>query len=186
MTDATKVRVGVTGEVYNAVVGTTLPTDPNSALNAAFLARPLGYLTEDGVTQSINEDVTEIKAWQNGDTVRKIRTSQDLTYQFAMMETSKLTLETYYGNVSGFGTDPSLGSAHITGAELPHYSWVFHIIDGNARVRLVIPDGQITERGDTTYVGGDALSYPVTVTAYPSLFGIKAIVYVDNDVTTSS
>jgi hypothetical protein len=169
---ADNVRVGVTGGAYTAPDGTTLPEDATEALEAAFA--DVGYISEDGVVQSIGADITDIKAWQNGDVVRKIQTSHDLTYAFTMIETSDVTLEAYYGNYAA-------GEVQITGDQLPHGPWVLSVIDGDAEIRIVIPDGQVTERGDISYVNGDAVGYPITISCFPDDDGVKAYMYLDAD-----
>jgi len=169
MVTASNVAVGVTGDVSVAPTGTTLPTNSQVALNAAFEA--VGYISEDGVTQSISEDITDLKAWQNGDVVRKIQTAHDLTFAFTMIETSDTTLATYYGNYAA-------GAVEIDGTQLAHKSWVIDVVDGDDDIRVVIPDGQITERGDIVYQNGDAIGYPVTITAFPDGSSNKAYMYV--------
>jgi len=177
---AANVRIAITGGVYNAAVGTTLPTLATTALDAAFTARELGYLSDAGIVQSIATSTTNITAWQNADVVRKVQTEQDVTYKFDLLETSALTLETYYGNYTG---TTAQGVSQITGALMPHFSWIFHVIDGDARIRLVLPDAQVTDRGDTSMVNGAALVYPLTLTAYPDTSGVKAYAYLDSDVS---
>src|SRR6188768_3958900 len=90
------VVVGVTGDVYTAAVGTALPSDTDTALNASFL--PVGYLSEDGIVTSTSTDITDIKAWQNGTIVRKVQTSHDFTLKFSMLETNEKSLTVYYGS----------------------------------------------------------------------------------------
>lgn len=182
--DATKVRVAVTGEVYYAATSATKPTNATSTPDAAFTANLIGYLSEDGISMSISTDVTDIKAWQNGDTVRKIQTGSDVTFQFTAIEMNPKTLAAFLGNYTA--VDSTSGSAQITGSALPHKAWVFDVVDGDARVRLVVPDGQVTERGDVPIGGSDAISLPFTLTAYPDGSGVKAYLYIDHDVTVSS
>lgn len=169
MAVAENVRVGVTGTVNMGTSGATLPTTTVAALTNF---TDVGYISEDGVTQAINADVNDIKAWQNGDTVRKVQTSHDLTYHFVMLETNTETLEAYYGpdNLAG-------GVVEITGDQLPRLPWVLDVIDGDEVVRIVIPDGQITERGDVAFKNDDATGYEVTLTAYPDDNGVKAYQY---------
>lgn len=94
--DAKNVRVAVTGAALVAPLGTTAPTDSTTAVAATF--KDVGYISEDGVTQSISTDVSDIKAWQNGDVVRKVQTSHDYTLQFSMIETTDTTLKLYYAD----------------------------------------------------------------------------------------
>ena len=167
---ADNVRVAVTGGIFVAPTGTALPTSPLDALNGSFA--DLGYIGEDGITESQNADSADIKAMQNGDTVRKVQTSHDLTYQFTMIETTDAVLAQYYGPLSA-------GVVHVTGDQLPRQSWVLEIEDGDVLIRAVVPDGQITERGDITYANGEAIGYQVTLTAYPDESGVKAYIYRD-------
>lgn len=178
MTTAALVEVAVTGDISYGPAGTTLPTHPLDALNAAF--NTLGYITEDGITQTINEDRSDIRAWQNGDIVRKVRTSHDYTLQFAMLETNLDTLGVYYGDGSVSGTLEN-GEVQVKGDMDTRGEWVFDVLDGTDLIRIVIPDGQVTERGDVTYVNGDAITYPVTVTAYPDASDVKAYIYLATD-----
>ena len=55
-----------TGAIWVAPVGSTLPTDATTALDAAF--KCLGYASEDGVTNANSPDTDTVKAW-GGDTV---------------------------------------------------------------------------------------------------------------------
>lgn len=168
-TVAANVNVGVTGGVYFAPVGTALPTSPSAALNVAFLE--VGYLGEDGITQSVGDTTTEIKAWQNADVVRTIQTDHSATFKLTMEETNANSLAAYYGAnyVAGVG--------QIKSGVLARKAWIIHVIDGTSLIRIVVPNGQITERGDVVYQNGAAIMYPITIEAYPDASGVKAYVY---------
>lgn len=169
--DSSLVRVGVTGGIYAGLGSSpTLPEDATSSPGSGLIE--VGYVAEDGVTQTINADTTDVKAWQNGDVVRKIQTSHDVTFAFSMLETNDTSLEVYYGQ------KPSAsGGIEIRGDQLPRMPWVIDVIDGIHRIRLAIPDAQVTERGDVQYVGTDAILYPITLTAFPDSDGVKAHLY---------
>ena len=171
-TTAANVRVGVTGGAFHAPAATALPTNSTTALAAGYLE--VGYISEDGITQSISSDVTDIKAWQNGDVVRKVQTSHDLTYQFTMIETSAESLKVYYADA-----DASLTAVEVTGGQSPREVWVLEVADGVNDIRIVLPDAQVTERGDVSYKNDEAIAYPVTITAYPDSSGVKAYIYMD-------
>lgn len=166
---ADNVRVGVTGVIYNAATGTTLPTNATTAPAAGFLAGEIGYVSDAGITQSIGADTTDITAWQNGDVVRTVQTSHTVTFQFEMLETNSKTLATYFGNFSS-------SSVQVRGDQMGRSAWVIHVEDSGNDIRIVIPDGQITERGDIVYASAEAVRYPITITAYP-VSDVKAYIY---------
>lgn len=177
---ASNVLVGrplATGGILVAPLPATLPTSATSTPNAAFDAA--GYVSSDGVIQTLGTDVTEIKAW-GGDIVRRIQTSHDLTYAFTLIETNEVSLTVYYGdeNVTvGTGTT----AVEIKAGDLPRKAWLVEIKDGDKRVRIVIPDGQVTDRGDITYADENAIAYELTLTCYPDSSGVKAYIYTDDD-----
>jgi hypothetical protein len=175
---ANNVRVGVTGAVYFAPASTAVPTSVSTALNAAF--EDVGYISEDGVTESTATDTNDIRAWQNGDIVRRVQTSHDYSVAFTMIETKAKSLELFYGNFTA-GPGGASGVVEVNGEQPYRGAFVLHVIDDTDLIRVVIPDGQVTERGDVQRVNGDATSYPVTITAYPDANGVKAFIYYETD-----
>lgn len=177
MPTAANVLAGSTGGLYLGPVGTTLPVDPVTPIHGDF--DELGYLGEEGVTQTIGQQRNEIRAWQNGDTVRKVRTQHDVTYSFTLLEFSPEALAAYYGadNVSGTAGDLIV---EIRGDASTRGPWVLQILDAENHVRIVIPDGEVTEQGAVPIVNGDAIKHPLVVTAYPDEDGVKAYIYSTN------
>lgn len=171
-TTAANVRVGVTGGAFHAPLATTLPTDSSTALAVTYVE--VGYIGEDGITQSISTDTTDIKAWQNGDIVRKIQTSHDLTFTFKMIETNAESLKVYYAD-----SDASITAFQITGDQSAHEVWVLEVADGDNDIRIVLPDANVTDRGEVVYKADEAIGYEITLTAYPDTSGVKAYVYMD-------
>lgn len=167
--------VGVTGSIYMAPSGTALPTTVSASLNAAFA--DLGYISEDGVSTSTSIDTNDIKAWQNGDTVRKIQTGHDFQVNFTMLETNAKSLELYYGNY----TSATNGKVEVKGVQGYRGCFVINVIDDEALVRIVLPDAQVTDKGDVSYVNADPASLPVTLTCYPDTSGVKAYLYFETD-----
>lgn len=172
--DSSNVRVGVTGGIYVAPVGSTLPTDATSALDGAFTE--LGFADESGVQEQQNEQVNNIRAWQNGEVVRKIQSEHDITWLFTMIETKLKVLETYYGNASG--TEDSW-EVRLRGGFPERLAWVIDVLDGDNALRIVIAEGQVTTRGTVTYANSAAVGYAMTMTGYPSdeLDGDKGVIY---------
>lgn len=164
--DQTKVAVAVTGSVYRAPLATAGPTTQATALNVAFI--DLGYIGEDGVTQTLpgSGDAANIKAWQNGATVRTVRSApEDLpTFSFVALETNKTAVESYYGQtVTQTVTEGSLVVNTLTSRT--HYSWVIDVVDGAELERIYIPDGVVTEIGDRVYANAEPIGYEITIEA---------------------
>lgn len=169
MTAAVNVTVAVTGDAYMAPTGTALPTTTVAALNIAFQA--VGYLTEDGIIESQGDATTEIKAWQNADIVRRIQTDHSAQFKISMLEVNSVSLNAYYGG------NYAAGIVQIKSGVMPRKSWVIDMFDGTYKMRAVIPDGQIVDRGDITYKNGDAIKFPITIECYPDSTGVKAYIY---------
>ena len=69
MTNVNNVSAGkpkIGGAVFVAPIGTELPEDVTTQLNAAF--KGLGYCSDDGITNTNSPETEEQKAW-GGDTV---------------------------------------------------------------------------------------------------------------------
>lgn len=158
---ASEVRVGVTGKVLVAPTVTTAPTSISATWTGS---ADLGYVSEDGLTESTSTTLEHIRAWQNRSIVRSVVTEGETTFQFTLIQTNETILAEVYGVTTASITAGSIVSNPE--AERPHKSWVFEVVDGSNVVRKYVPDGQITEVGDIVYQNGAAIGFPITVTAY--------------------
>lgn len=157
------VMVAVSGAVYVAPSGTEAPADASTPLAAEW--RPLGYLSEDGVTISPSQtDVTAINAWQESAEVRKSVTAVENTMAFTMIEVRAETLALYYGEeILAGATSYTFG-----GPGSGRKAFVVDVIDGDRVVRYYAPIGEVTERSETAYKNGEPIGLNVTVSVYPS------------------
>jgi hypothetical protein len=157
--DSDNVRVAVTGAVYVAPVGTTAPTDSSTALNNAFT--DLGYVSADGIVETIDKTTSQIRSWQNGALVREVVSEGTYMVELTFIETNQAVLELYYGTTI---TDGEInGDPRSTGGRK---SFVIDIIDGESVERTYIPSGEVTSVGERTLASGEAIGYNVTITAY--------------------
>lgn len=162
--DASKVRVAITGAIYVGPTGSTAPTDATSVVDSAFT--DLGYVSEDGVTESHPDDVQEITAWQNGAVVRRVISKSDTTFQFTLIETKKGSLELYYKG-SQVEVDGGGYKMDVVAPQADPRAFVIDVIDGTKHERIYIANGEINERGDRNRNNSEASGYQVTLTAYP-------------------
>jgi len=157
-----KPDTGVSGGVSSAPLGTTLPTDATTALDAAFTN--YGFISEDGLTETNEKSSDKIKAW-GGRIVKNLQTDSSASFAFSFIESSNAdVLKAICGedNVTVDGTNIT---AKFDLEQLPSRVWNFDVRDGDNRVRVSVPNGQITELGDVTYGDEDVIAYEVTVDA---------------------
>lgn len=163
-------RPKVGGAIYYAPAGTTLPTDADSSLAAAFVN--LGYVTEDGVTQSTSEETDNLIAW-GPENVMVVQNDFGETVTYNLLETIRPGVLQYVRGADNVivGDDGSIKSA-TTGEQLPRGVIVIDTIQNNGSAnprihRIVYGDCQITDRsGDQTYNNSDPVTFPVTFTAF--------------------
>src|SRR5690606_20012854 len=192
MTSVRNVAVGkplATGGVLIGDLGAEAPEDARTALDSAFVAA--GYVGEDGLTETTNRSTEKVKAW-GGDIVRVLQTDFSVTYSFTIIETHISTVpETVYDDdrltrTPATRSAGTLRAVKITADTLPHKSFVFDMRDGDSRIRIYVPDGQVTEVGEVTYSDGELIGYQVTVEAFrDSELNANALKFLDDGVTSS-
>jgi len=159
--DSSNARVAVTGTVSMAPVTSTAPADADTALDAAFL--DLGYVTEDGVTETRDRSTNTLRAWQNSDLIREVVTEADLSFALTLAETKKETVELYYGNA----VVPATGGVTIVPTKTGgRHAFVIDVIDGTEFIRTYVPSGEVLEVGEMVYQNGELIGYEITIKAY--------------------
>lgn len=178
-----KPKIG--GAIHVAPLGTTLPTDATTALNAAF--KSLGYCSEDGLTNANSPERTEIKAW-GGDVVNTPQTGKSDNFDFELIQAKDIeVLKFVYGagNVTGTLAD----GIHVKANSRPGKA-VALVIDmilrDDALKRIVIPHAEITSMEDIVYNDTDPVGYGVTVAALPDANGDTHHEYIKDAATATA
>lgn len=153
-----EVYVAVDGIVSVGAFGTAeAPTSAVSVLDPDW--DDVGYVSEDGVTETTEQSTTALRAWQNRKRVRTIVEEGSVRYQFRLIQTNADTVALYYG-----GTVQSDGSIIIDPTrERPTIAFNLDVIDGDNSIRAYAPEAQVVEVGDQVYSNGEAIGYEVTV-----------------------
>ena len=168
------------GGMWWAISGqATVPTDTTIALDAKL--RDGGYLSEDGVTSTIDSDTSDINAF-GGDRVLSVVTSRAESFQFGLIETTEDTLALVYGpdnvTVTGEGDQKTIAVKH-NGKDGPLLLFVFEFAMTNNRVkRIVVPQDKMGELDDVEYTDGDPITYTPTINALPDADGNTAYEYI--------
>lgn len=185
------VRIGLpdqktTGAILNAPIGTTLPATAADTLDNAFVGNE--YVSEDGLTLAPSVSTQDIKDW-SGSVVRKILESFDGTLSWTMISTNENSLGVAFG--AEHVTTTAASSSHgkqvkaKLGAHLPEErSFVFLMKDGDARIMILVPRGQVTEVSEVTFSSTAAVGWGVTLSCYPDEEGESIYIMTDDGATT--
>lgn len=187
MPETRDVRVGMpdqktTGAILSAPIGTELPDLPDMELDDAFTGNE--YVSEDGLTLSPSMSTSKIKDW-SGATVRELLGSFDGTLAWTMMSTNPSQMKTTFGDKFVTTTDATEEHGNqmkvALGAHLPDpKSFVFLMKDGDAKMVIVVPNGQISEVGDVVFKAGEAIGWPVTLSTAPDENGHNIYILTDD------
>ena len=166
----------VTGSVFRAPLGSTIPTTADGSLASAF--KGLGYISSDGVTNSNSPETQNVKAW-GGDIVLNTLTGKEDKFKFKMIEALNTeVLKSVYGdsNVSGDLTNGIAVQAKAVVADSGIYV-IDMILKNNVLKRIVIPNASVSEVSEIVYKDDDAVGYEVTLTAVPDSSGFTHYEY---------
>lgn len=192
MPNAKDVRIGApdqktTGAIKHAPIGTTLPSLSDITVSGVTLDSHFTgdeYVSEDGLTLTPSMSTSEIKDW-SGATVRKVLESFDGTLKWTMISTNEESLGVAFGadHVTSNAASQTHGKqlkvelgAHIPDAQ----SWVFLMKDGDARMIVLVPNGQVTEVEEVKFTAKDAVGWGVTLSCYPDSNGESIYIMTDD------
>lgn len=192
-TDPRKVLVGapdqsgVSGAILSAPLGTALPTGTAGAINVAFVGG--GYVSKEGVKVTPELSTTDIQDW-NGDVVRTLLEAFKGTVEFALIQYdgAGATMVFGAGNVTITAATSSKGEevAVALGADLPPArSWVFKMKDGDALIRIVLPNAQVTKWTELSFMKTSPIALGCTLSCYPDSSGKSIYIYTNDGVKSA-
>jgi hypothetical protein len=167
--DVDNPRIWINADVYHAPEGSTMPTTPAAALDPAFEA--LGLLSDDGMTESREEEQTDHYAW-GGILVRTTRAKHKRTFTVTALEDNGRVF-----SVVNPGSTVTIAGANVTRG---HYvptepnvrAWVIETVDGDITRRLCVARGEVTSVGDVVSSDSEMTGYELTITVYPDANGL--------------
>lgn len=175
--NAKNVSVGkpqVGGAVFFAPAGTTLPTDATTTLASAFVNA--GFISEDGVTNEIETDNEEIKAW-GGDVVLNPQTSRSESYTMTFIEGNETTYGVVFGEDNVTNSSGAITIKH-NGQEREERVMVIETLHGELVKRQVVPRAKVKEVGEIVYKDDEAVGYETTIAALIDSNGNTAYEYI--------
>lgn len=157
-----KPKVG--GAAYKAPLNTQLPSDATTALANTFINQ--GYISEDGLTNTIAIDSETIKAWGGG-VVDTMETGKEDSFKFTLIESINPDVQkTVHGESDVTGTPDGTTGMKVSVGTAQHeaFVWAFDmVLKGGILKRVVIPKGRVREIGEITYKDNEAVGYEITL-----------------------
>ncbi len=185
----TPLQSATTGAVAVAPVGTAKPTSARSVLPAAW--DDSGYVSEDGLSVTITRSTTPIKDWSKQN-VRNLLTDFGGAIALSFLQVDQFAAERMFGSSNVTVTPATVSAGEIIeiaiGAELPPIeAWCFSMKDGDARVRVVVPRGQMTDVNQIDFKPDAGNIIGGTLTAYDDGTGHSIyFIYDDGEVITDT
>lgn len=159
---ADEVFIAGGGHVYVADVGTTEPTDTTTAWAAGWAE--LGYTTEDGVTITPGQTITDVPAWQSRYPVRRLVTAETFEASFSLLQWNEDTLSLAFRGGTWVGDVYTPGEAGV----VDERALGIEAIDGDKIARIIIPRGMVTTVGGINMTRTGANPIPITFSATAS------------------
>lgn len=151
------------GYIFSAPLGTTLPTTvvkKASELDKAF--KVLGFVAEDGYTESVSEDSNDIVD-MNGDLMDSSNSNRVESGQVTFAEIKASTLKRQYGEDNVTDENGVITVKHNADSH-DAFAYVMLLILKNGRMwTKVIPNGQSSELDDLTISSSELCQRALTI-----------------------
>lgn len=162
--------------------GGTFPADVDSNLDGH---KPAGYVSEEGVTKTVDRSTEKIKDWE-GDTVLITQSDHSVTLQVTFMEAANAEVLKLIAGEKNVTVNADLITVVDNADELPHRSINFTINGGNgSKIRVFAPDAQVTSVGDVSFVRSGVIQYQATMECF-GVDGKKLVSLIKRKATASS
>lgn len=195
--DAAKVLIGTADQQTTTGAIRSIAEIQPSAIPTTFTAADTlltsmtgsGYVSEDGLELGNDVSTNDIREW-NRSIVRKVLESFDNTLTWSLIQFDEESWKQALGDE--YVTKTAATSTHgeqlaiSMGAHLaPVKTWGFALKDGDTRVIIIVPRGQITTLDSITFNATDPVALPVTLSCYDDGTGNTCYIFVDDGKKTS-
>lgn len=171
------------GYIFSAPVGTTLPTNIKTELDAAFMC--LGFISEDGYVETVEEDSNDIVDL-NGDLMDSSNSNRIESAQFTLAEIKTETLKRQYGENNVTDKDGIITVRHNSDAHSV-FAYVLELVLKNGRRwRKVIPQGQSSELDDLTVASSELCQRALTMKYLTDEAGNTCYDYIESTETQAT
>ena len=171
------------GYIFSAPVGTALPTDIKSNLDPEF--RCLGFISEDGYVEDIDEDSDDIVD-MNGDVMDSTNGSRVESAQFTLAEIKAAALKRQYGEKNVTDENGVICVKHNSDSH-DTFSYVLELVLKNGRRwRKVVPAGKSSELDSLSIASSELCQRALTMKYLTDDAGNTCYDYYESTETTAT
>lgn len=171
------------GYIFSAPVGTTLPTDLDTKLDASF--KVLGFISEDGITISVEEDSSDLVD-MNGDVMDSTYSNRSEKITLTLAEIKAGTFKTEHGSLNVTDENGLITIKH-NGDNHDSNSYVFELLLKDGRKwRMVVPNAKLSELGDLTISSSELCQREITLKCAVDTAGNTIYDYIESTETEAS
>lgn len=173
------VMLGVGGFAYIAPVGTTAPTDPFASWGAGWTN--LADVDENGLTESLGEERTQIMKWGSNTPARSQVKSRVTTYKIVLINITAAALGLYYSVPVADMTSSGSGDTQFLSFSDPDTTAPYEmalgldVLDGDRHLRFIGARAEVTAKGDLVYKNDVPVGFDLTFTALTAPGGAASI-----------
>jgi hypothetical protein len=173
------VMLGVGGFAYIAPVGTTAPTTPFDDWPTGWV--DLADVDENGLTESLGEDRTQVMKWGSNRPARSQVKSRVSTYKITLINITANALALYYSVPVADMTSSGSGPTQFLSFSDPDTTAPYEmalgldVLDGDRHLRFVTARAEVTAKGDLVYKGDVPVGFDLTFTALEAPGGATSI-----------
>lgn len=185
--DATQVRVGVTGKLLVAPVGTTAPANTSGGWPAGWV--DLGYGEDGGPPAEVrpNQTTKDFKGWQDYYPVRTVSTDRAMEWIFKLIQKSGTNLKLAFGG----GTITSLGGGDYkfvppAASFVDERAFGLEVTDGSIIDRFVLTRGLVSALAPVQFRKDDIVKFDLTIKALAPPSGSDPWTLISNDPAMAS
>lgn len=166
---AAALRVGVTGALRTAEMGTEVANDFSKKYDPTIHINR-GYLSPDGVAINFDDESNEFIPWQEVNPIRTDMTRSVKSVQVTLWEFTRDNAAMYFGVPGGNIVVNADGSWYFDEGDAPEFEnqqVILDVVDGDKAMKLTLLNAKISERSGMTIQRGEAIGLQVTFTSYP-------------------
>ncbi|QIS16579.1 hypothetical protein [Nocardia arthritidis] len=178
-------NIAVTGGVLVAPVSAKLPAGVSDALDPKIFV-PLGYVSEDGIESKGERKIEQVKDW-NADIIANLQTEHSTRFGLTLYAVwdNDVLKEVFGAEQVSVPTPPTTTNGNLitvkeTGAVLKPRMWVFDMKNDTKKLRIVLPNAQISQVAERKFVSKELAGFTITVEAFKDGQGVKAYRYFDD------